>query len=100
MVATAWAWELCVPGPPGKDEQPSGTSVNMDRNSHSALTRGLPLQHLPKGKLDTCRLMILAWFILRAWPWAVPHWCFHGDQPSSALEGLPLTTGLAEFPFG
>lgn len=43
VMATAWAWEPHVPGSPGEEEQPSGTSMNMDRNSHSALTWGLSL---------------------------------------------------------
>lgn len=48
VVTTVWAGDPHVPGHSGKEEQPSGTSVSMDRKSHSGLTRGLPLQHLAK----------------------------------------------------
>lgn len=48
VVTTAKAGHPHVPSHSGKEEQPGGTCVSTHRKSHSALTRGLPLQHLAK----------------------------------------------------
>lgn len=48
VVTTVWAGDPHVLGHSGKEEQPSGMSISMDRKSHSALKQGLPLQHLAK----------------------------------------------------
>lgn len=91
VVATAWAWELHVPGSPGKEEQPSGTLQTWTEIA-------TVLSH---GDCPCCTFPKESWTQQRFWPGAssgpglgaVPHWCSRGEQPSPALEGvegLPL----------